>query len=45
MIIVVAVKNRFGNACFHFLYLKRNNENLFSKIQKKLSPPIKIKLL
>lgn len=40
MIMVVRVKNKFGIACFHFLYLKRNNETLFSKIQKKLSPLI-----
>ena len=43
--IVVKVKNRLGNACFHFLYSNRNREKFPSKIQKKLKPPIKIKLL
>jgi len=45
IITVVPVKNRFGNACFHFLYLKLNSGKIPSKNQNKVIPPTNIILL
>ena len=45
IITVVAVKNKLGKACFHFLYLKLNKGNAHSKIQKNVIPPTRMILL
>ena len=45
IITVVAVKNKLGKACFHFLYLKLNKGNAPSKIQKNVIPPTRMILL
>lgn len=42
--IVVNVKKKLGMECLHFLYGTLNKGTTPSKTQKKVIPPIKIKL-
>jgi len=44
IIIVVMVKNKFGTACRHFLYLNINKGSAPSINQKKVKPPTRIML-